>query len=51
MTRYGHFVPDDPEGSFVLTDHRTPRPWQVYLVNERQMTQIDQFGHGMTNWF
>jgi cellobiose phosphorylase len=51
MTCYGHFVPDDSEGSFVLTDHRTPRPWQVYLVNERQMTQIDQFGHGYARYW
>lgn len=51
MTRFGHFAPHDPLCSFELTDHRTPRPWQVYLVNERQMTQIDQFGHGYARYW
>ena len=51
MTRYGRFVPEDPFHGFLLTDHRTPRPWQVYLVNERQMTQIDQFGHGYARYW
>lgn len=51
MTRYGHFKPNDSECSFELTDHLTPRPWQVYLFNERQMTQIDQFGHGYARYW
>ena len=51
MTRYGHFTSKDSDCSFELTDHRTPRPWQVYLFNERQMTQIDQFGHGYARYW
>lgn len=51
MTRYGHFIPKDPDHTFVLTDHRTPRPWQLYLLNERQMIHIDQFGHGYARYW
>jgi cellobiose phosphorylase len=51
MSRYGHFLADDPDGAFILTDVNTPRPWQVYLFNERQMAQLDQFGHGYARYW
>jgi hypothetical protein len=41
MTKHGYFPQNDPDCSFVLTDPGNPRPWQAYLLNERQMTQAE----------
>ena len=51
MTQHGFFQPHDPDCSFILTDPETRRPWQAYLLNERQMSQIDQFGHGYARYW
>ncbi len=51
MTKHGYFPQNDPDCSFVLADPGNPRPWQAYLLNERQMTQIDQFGHGYARYW
>jgi cellobiose phosphorylase len=44
--RYGHFSADGQE--FVITDHRTPRPWANVIANPRLGLAISHTGSGFT---
>ncbi len=51
MTESGHFLPGDDARTFEQTNPRTVRPWQLYLINEHQLTQIDTFASGICRYW
>lgn len=46
MNAYGHFSPDG--GEYIITDHRTPRPWVNIIGTPRMGLAVSQTGSGFT---
>lgn len=51
MTTRGDFVSGDEAATFRMTDPRTRRPWQIYLMNEHQLSQLDQYANGICRYW